>query len=210
MTRSLAVLSLLVVMLGCGTDDGNSAGDQTFALAIEDGRQVTAPAGSTTYVFLTALGSNGQAVAFAVENLPTFVTLSGDYMAIAPKSEDVGQYEVVVTASAGASSDTKRLVIVVQSNADPIIGRWKNTDPYMGPYLCEFSASGAWGGYGCQFGSGWSSTWQRTGPGEYAFSFSNGTPCGGRATFSENGNALTLSVSCATPDWRSYSYVRVP
>lgn len=110
------VVMIAVLLAACGTDERSAPGDgqQSFAIALPDGRDVRLPVDVTTYLLLTAVGNGGNAVVYGAENLPTWAILSGDFLAFSPSTADAGTYDITITAWAGAAADSKQLRLLVE------------------------------------------------------------------------------------------------
>jgi hypothetical protein len=127
--RAWVIAFAVVMACGRGGQDA-PAGQAPFALAILDGREVPIRSGEQTLLLLTVVGALADEVTYTADGLPPWATLEGDLITFAPGRSDTGAFDVTVTATAGAASDSKRLHLLVSAkNRAPFIVDTFLTDP---------------------------------------------------------------------------------
>jgi hypothetical protein len=219
--RRLAVAGLVLVC-ACGgssmSPSSSSPSSLTLVTAGSSGdgssrTPLTIGAGETKSFALLVVGLDASAATLRAEGLPAFATLTGFTLTLSPTADDTGTYTFSITASAGNETARGRFTLTVAKGTlscgpgtmqvgeqclptsgapDPLIGVWSAPNGQQ----CTFVSGGAWD---CFWHDGWPSTWSRMSDDTYFFGISNGPPCTGKATFSDDGTRVTLILTGAYP-----------
>lgn len=122
MPRTLPSLLTCALLAACGTP--RTTPPTTSSLALTLGDPVSVEAGQTLLVQVVVLGDDGRQVTLTGQSLPSFATLSGHQLRLAPTREDSpGTYSVTLRASAGTDSATSTLAVtVLRPNTAPWLG----------------------------------------------------------------------------------------
>ncbi|MBX7100866.1 MAG: hypothetical protein K1X89_24340 [Myxococcaceae bacterium] len=115
-------LVLTVLLAACGSLRAPSSSSSALALSLGD--PVTVEAGQTLLVQVVVLGANGRDVSLAGQSLPSFASVSGHQLRLAPdRGVAPGEYPVSLTATAGAETVTSTLAVTVtRANTPPTLG----------------------------------------------------------------------------------------
>src|SRR3954468_8543477 len=112
------LLSLTVVVLGCGGRGNTEAVTQPAQFALALPHRVVVHAGETTLVTLIAIGAS-DAVSFTVSGIPSFASVQENTIRVAPaRGDTAGDSTISVTATDGARSDSGTFVLTL-ANAAP-------------------------------------------------------------------------------------------
>lgn len=120
------------------SSNGSSSAGGSTSLSMETGQ--------TRILEMYVIGTASGPITFSGTDLPSFVTLEGPLLTIAPSRADAGEYRLQVTASDGRESQTAELALSVhRSNTAP---RWSGlvlfTDDdgtHVGWNVCPYPAT---------------------------------------------------------------------
>ncbi len=79
---------------------------------------VTLTAGTSQNLVITATDPDGDTLTYSVTGNPTWATLSGNALTLAPGTSNIGAFSFVVSASDGSLSDSKTAIVTVTAPAN--------------------------------------------------------------------------------------------
>jgi hypothetical protein len=124
------VVCVLVAVVGCGGQTAQFHVDVPSAEHADCKPTIEMQTEQTRVVQFVLVGNVPPNVVFAGINLPSFATMAGSLMTLAPGRGDAGTFVISVSASDGKQTDVTSLrVIVTRGNAAP---RWSDE---LGSYI---------------------------------------------------------------------------
>src|SRR5438046_1684103 len=105
-----AIVGLLLAAAACGRDSGPSR-MSSLQLVVPAGA-IEMQGGETRQIQLLVLGVYNDQVTLSGQ-LPTFASISGSMLTLAPTRADAGDYPMTVTATASGDSTSAELRVIV-------------------------------------------------------------------------------------------------
>jgi hypothetical protein len=121
------MLALLIAAVGCGS--GTARWQSASLELVMPATPIEIAGGHTREIQILVIGAPAEEVTLSAE-LPSFATLVGSLLTLAPQRADAGNYQLTITATAGAQSTSSELYVTVSAPNSP--PSWSSRDVMLG------------------------------------------------------------------------------
>lgn len=120
---------IAALLVGCGSsgDSGDEVQPGVPLQLLVSAEPIEIQVATTVLVQVLVVGADGLPVSISAADLPSFASLSGAVLTLSPKLADLGEYDLSLTATAGAQQDSATLRLRVTPPTR------ENTPPMWGP-----------------------------------------------------------------------------
>ena len=121
------MLALLIAAVGCGS--GTARWQSASLELVMPATPIEIAGGHTREIQILVIGAPAEEVRLSAQ-LPSFATLVGSLLTLAPQRADAGNYQLTITARAGAQSTSSELYVTVSAPNSP--PTWSPRDVMLG------------------------------------------------------------------------------